>query len=100
MKRIALLLVASLMFASVTFAVPVLNDQSTTESVSAKAEKASPMVTVTVLTDRSVSQPVTIEQLAGRSTYALSRCAPTFTPITNTIARRKPLLQPPVQSHY
>lgn len=100
-RRLSLVIIASFVFAMGVFAAPPVSQDAQPNAASAKAK------TVTVTTEKKTNVSdfadvntlgVTEEavELTGRSTYALSTCPPTFTPIANTIDRFPPITQPPI----
>ena len=94
-RRLSLVVIASFVFSMCVFAAPAEQVQPANTATS---EKSNTPVTVTAtdIADRSVNAVEQVTQLHGQSTYALSTCPPTFTPIANTIERAQPETPPPI----
>lgn len=90
--RLCVLLV-SFALASVAFAAPVIQEAPNTASVAEKA--AVQPVASAIIQAMAIQQNVV--KPAGRSTYGLSQCRPTFTAKDYAgLDRIRPLLQPPI----
>lgn len=95
-RRLSFVIIASFVFALAAFAAPAVKDTFSPAVKAAKVQTASTTTNPIDFTDLRVSVTTETFQLEGKSTYALSTCPATFTPIANTIDRFQPLLQPPI----
>lgn len=94
-RRLSLVIIAGFVFAMGVFAAPPAVKDGQPSVSATKARTAVVITNIDAVDLQQVAEVEQVVELNGRSTYALSRCPATFTPIANTIDRFPPLLQPP-----
>ena len=98
-RRLSLVIIASFVFAMCAFAAPPASQDVRPSVASAQAKTAAITTTVSTVSDfadLNVAIVAEAVELNGRSTYALSTCPATFTPIANTIDRFAPATPVPL----